>query len=432
MSKKITALTRRDIFNLFINGLDLNLLFGDTQYTTYPYYGLLTEIEFLNRLYNLKDMESYDSRFENAEGDIWQHTVNNEDCEYGWVFSDERFPLKNGSDEELLRFLCEVFHPEVRNEKGYWKEYLDEVNRLLANDDFELYPSHQISNHDVYGWRIKSEAQVAYMPFSLRHKDAIDSKQLKFSIGKNCREQIIKAIQKFDDVCHLTDDTGWNYNSTFSDEALTDLSSYYEPKCYKESDKNEYIKTDNFYEFINGTRPYCVFDAIEVFSNNLTEPEFSKRLNAILSLNGLSYSLKDGKIEANVVVNISDKQIGLAPEMGVKELLQKAQNYYSIGDKQNAVEKLWDAYERLKTIYVSTVCDKKQSISKILSIVSKENADYKDMINSELLALTSIGNKFRIRHHERDKIEINDDRYYDYFYGRCLSSISLILSFVKV
>ena len=40
------------------------------------------EIEFLNRLYNLKLMKSHDSRFSNAEEDIWQHTINNQDYPY--------------------------------------------------------------------------------------------------------------------------------------------------------------------------------------------------------------------------------------------------------------------------------------------------------------------------------------------------------------
>src|SRR5574344_114230 len=170
MSNRITSITKRDIFKLFINDLDISVIFGDPQHVAYPYYGLLSEIVFLNRLYNLKTMISNDSRFENAESDIWQHTENNDDYEFGWIFSDDRFPLKNGSDEEFLTFLCEVFHPEVRNEQGYWKEFLNEVNRLLANDDLELYPIQQISNHDVYGWRLVSQNQNIYLPFSQRNR----------------------------------------------------------------------------------------------------------------------------------------------------------------------------------------------------------------------------------------------------------------------
>ena len=49
---------------------------------------------------------------------------------------------------------------------------------------------------------------------------------------------------------------------------------------------------------------------------------------------------------------------------------------------------------------------------------------------TEFKELTGIGNRFRIRHHERDKIDIVDDNYFDYFFNRCLSLISLTLKFV--
>lgn len=68
-------------------------------------------MDFLKRIYDLNSLPSNDSRFENAEGDIWQHTINNDDYEAGWVFEDDRFQLQNGEDEVLLTFLCAVFHP---------------------------------------------------------------------------------------------------------------------------------------------------------------------------------------------------------------------------------------------------------------------------------------------------------------------------------
>lgn len=49
----------------------------------------------MKRLYDLGKMPSNDTRFINAEQDIWQHTVNNDDYSYCWVFEDERFSLQN-------------------------------------------------------------------------------------------------------------------------------------------------------------------------------------------------------------------------------------------------------------------------------------------------------------------------------------------------
>ena len=73
---KISDITRREILELFQYGFDVDCLF-DISHETYPYYGRLNEIEFLKRLYPLDAMKSLDSRYPNAEQDIYQHTVNN-------------------------------------------------------------------------------------------------------------------------------------------------------------------------------------------------------------------------------------------------------------------------------------------------------------------------------------------------------------------
>lgn len=165
---RISQLTKRDIFDIFQNGLDLGYFF-DTDKVIYPYYGCLEEIEFLKRLYDLKSLPSYDSRYPDAESDIWQHTINNDDYPFCWVFEDERLQLKNGRDETYLKFLCEIFHPIVRNEKGYWKEFLDEVNRLLQADGYELYISGKISDREVYSWRVyQPEENQMFIPYSQR------------------------------------------------------------------------------------------------------------------------------------------------------------------------------------------------------------------------------------------------------------------------
>ena len=53
------------------------------------------------------------------------------------------------------------------------------------------------------------------------------------------------------------------------------------------------------------------------------------------------------------------------------------------------------------------------------------------IFETEFKALTDIGNNFRIRHHETNKIDITDRRHYDYFLNRCLSLIALAIQFLK-
>ena len=72
--KQITEITRRDIFSLFKYGKNIPDFFEDS-HITYTYYGRMTELDFLKRIYDLKKLPSKDNRFEDAEGDIWQHTI---------------------------------------------------------------------------------------------------------------------------------------------------------------------------------------------------------------------------------------------------------------------------------------------------------------------------------------------------------------------
>ena len=150
---KITNLTRRDIVDLLTKGYDVEDFITTHHYHFY-FWGRMTTVEFLSRLYPLKNLPSMDSRYNNAEEDIFAHTIlNPDDYPDNWIFEDNRFPLKVGSDEELLSFLCEVFHPEVRDEKVNWNNCLDRLNGYLREDGYELYPKCQISGRDVYGWR---------------------------------------------------------------------------------------------------------------------------------------------------------------------------------------------------------------------------------------------------------------------------------------
>ena len=77
------------------------------------WYGDLDEIEFLSRLYKLDQLPSNDERYKDAAGDIYQHRMNNEDWDDLWIFSDDRFDLRTGSDETFLRFLAESVHPRL-------------------------------------------------------------------------------------------------------------------------------------------------------------------------------------------------------------------------------------------------------------------------------------------------------------------------------
>ncbi len=430
--KRISEITKKCIFELFRDGYDEYNWLSDSEKIIYYYYGSISEIDFLKRLYPLEDMPSTDQKYDNAADDIWQHTVNNpNDWSHCWTFEDERFLLKNGSDEDMLRFLCEVFHPAVRYEKGYWKDYLGKINTLLKADGYELYESDKISNRYVYSWRqISEEESISgrFMPFSVRYKKAIEDRTISIpTISKKIRRELISLFNQYEETQNRTIDGGYNYSIDSKGAVIEDLKDYYVPKAF-DSARN-YSETTDLEHFVISNHPYCVFDAIELFARLNNHNNFADGVNHIFLNNSLPFKLLGGKIEPSKgKVEVSQP----IKEEGLKELVEHALSLYNnkgFENKQLAVEKLWDAFERLKTYY--TDLNKKTSAEKVISDMSIDNEYFKELFNEEFRKLTDIGNKFRIRHHETDKIDIIDNKYYDYFFHRCFSLIDLALKYLN-
>lgn len=424
---RITEITKRDILDLFRNGLEIDEFF-ETKTVKYYYFGRFEEIDFLKRIYDLKKMRSNDSRFKDAESDIWQHTVNNDDYPFCWVFEDERFELSNGSDEIYLKFICEIFHPAVRYDKGYWKEFWTEVNKLLQSDGYEIYPAEKVSNRDVYGWRIfQQEENTLFIPYSQRNAKEIKAKKIVLSIKRKARNQIYQFLERYNIAYQATDETGWDYNTTIAADVFYDIKQFYIPKYYNE--KKEYVETASLQDFILFSSPFCVLDTIEFFAKHSMSGDFEAQINAILKLNEITLQLSNGKVVSTFDTQINKKFLMAVQEVGLKELLQDVIKYYDEGNLQIAVEKLWDAFERLKTYYSPTL-DKKKSINKIVEDMGGKQQAFKDLFENEFHELTTLGNNFRIRHHEVTKIDIQDKRHYEYLYKRCLSLISIAIQYL--
>ena len=115
-------------------------------------FGKLDEIDFLSRLYNLEELESFDRRYPNMKGDIIQHRYNNYDWDDYWFFEDERLKIME-DDEHFLNFIKEIFNPYVREERSNWKLFFDNINDLLKTDGYELYEESKISGRSIYNWK---------------------------------------------------------------------------------------------------------------------------------------------------------------------------------------------------------------------------------------------------------------------------------------
>lgn len=418
---KITGVTRRDIFDLFKKGItEDNWLIRETIY--YPYYGRFEIVDFLKRLYNLADWESQDSRVDNAEEEITMHTHNG-DYPDDWIFEDERFQLFDGEDNILLNFICEVFHPEVRDENGVWERYLEKINTLLNEDGYEIVATSKLSGRDVFSWRTYIKKPSMYIPFSERNKSLITGKKNSIKLPNAARHQLFKVMNEYNETFMFTSETNFNYYKSINDLVLEDITKFYIPKHYVGS---ELVEINEFSDFKEGTRPFTVFDVIESFNRHTTKSsQFRNEINAIFKLNNINVELRNGEVHST-----SNKAIGLDDstninEAGLEELIRTAEDLYNKSEYSYAVEKIWDAFERIKTYYPTL--DKKKSAEKIINDISYGNEHIKKMFDNEFKVLTDTGNSYRIRHHEINKIDISKELHYKYFYKRCLALISVIV-----
>lgn len=112
--------------------------------------GRLQDDEFLARLYDLSKMPSFDHRYKDAAGDIFQHCVRNNDWDGGWVFYDRRFNLMHASDAEFLRFLCETVHPVVRPIAEDVEALVQAYNHALAPDGWQIVEGKTVSGKPIF------------------------------------------------------------------------------------------------------------------------------------------------------------------------------------------------------------------------------------------------------------------------------------------
>jgi hypothetical protein len=92
--------------------------------------------------------------------------------------------------------------------------------------------------------------------------------------------------------------------------------------------------------------------------------------------------------------------------------------------RREAVDKLWDAWERLKSLEDSG--NKKLSVGILLDKASSE-PNFRTVLEKEARELTDIGNQFQIRHSETNQTPIKSNEQVDYLFHRLFAMILLLL-----
>lgn len=164
-------------------------------------------------------------------------------------------------------------------------------------------------------------------------------------------------------------------------------------------------------------------------------PEISECLNEAMNLNGTIF--RNAQIMVDLInIYLEDHEALLYEikefkivDCGFNELITKSFELYKESEIELATQKLWDAFERIKTY--DKRLHKNKSAENLVLLMSKENANYKEILDNEFRNLTSIGNDFRIRHHETFKNDIIYKEHYDYLFHRCLALLRLATKAIR-
>lgn len=159
---------------------------------------------------------------------------------------------------------------------------------------------------------------------------------------------------------------------------------------------------------------------------------FRDAVNRIFRRNGLVYELgQDGQIIRLAPPVLGDALSRASFRSGDDELdllLEKSRRKFLDPDlavRREALEALWDAWERLKTLGGA---DKKAGISALLDAAAGSSSPkLRAALEQEAATLTYLGNQLRIRHSETNREAIATHAHVDYLYHRLFALVHAIL-----
>jgi hypothetical protein len=158
---------------------------------------------------------------------------------------------------------------------------------------------------------------------------------------------------------------------------------------------------------------------------------FRKKINDVFRRNGIVFYLDDDglarravpKMIANIISNVEFE----TEDVELNDMLKVAYHKFTSPHpemRKEAIDRLWDAFEQLKT-YLSS--DKKKPAGKIIKDLSGNNVLFGERVEKEFRELTDIGHIFHIRHIERHKSATLTDLQINYLFYRMSSLICLCL-----
>jgi len=167
------------------------------------------------------------------------------------------------------------------------------------------------------------------------------------------------------------------------------------------------------------------------FDRDTGQSELRGRVNRLFARNGLAYELgEDGRIIRLAPVVLRESlQVALfqTGDVTLDAMLESARTKFLNPNshvRREALEKLWDAWERLKTVEPGK--DKSMQAAAMLNKAATES-NFRALLEREARELTKVGNDFLIRHSETNKTAIQPDAHIDYLFHRLFSLIWMLV-----
>lgn len=234
----ITSVTRRNIIDELLG-------------ITYAYYGRLSEIDFLARLFKLKKLKPmYRMNESNAYDEIYRHTINNQDWDGNWFYFYPSFRLNFCKDELFLKFLCEIVHPEVRNNSNEINKMIVLFNKYLRADGYEIVEVDSISGNPIFAGQ----------------KLSIDKVPLKINT-----QSVIKFIQEFNECIDATK------TKNFA-ESLNKLKSFFDKYSFQKEEVEKILKYITEYEVKKTNFSLVPIGMVSAMDSMMAETDYNHRL----------------------------------------------------------------------------------------------------------------------------------------------------------
>jgi ABC-type multidrug transport system ATPase subunit len=267
-------------------------------------FGKGEDLEFLSEIWDLRAMPSEDDRFKDAYGDIFQHTINNDDWDIDYLFIDRLNLLED--NDIFSKFLETIVNPKYRENEDETIKFVLLINSYIEKENYSLSISgYDENNFSIYSIQKKTNDNI---PFDLP-KNTIPFYVVKTPSGHENRFSSHKEPEN-KPAFVLVHNDGWNDYGY-----MTIFALFY----YKNDEEKEYIGHTKITDGLTNHTTDIIPENFTLLGDNFCslgqDYDFYQKLKRLTNRNfeSVLYALKDAaffpdihdKFDTNGIFNTS-------------------------------------------------------------------------------------------------------------------------------